>query len=76
MADMFGVTPAFQGEEEALPRSRSTSRSISPRSAGHTPREFSSIGKFLQDDGKPEGASHGTASSSNHAVLNAFSRCI
>lgn len=47
--DMFGVTPAFQGEEEDLPRSRSSSLTlasmseVSPRYASHSGPLFLSI---------------------------------
>lgn len=48
--DMFGVTPAFQGEEEDLPRSRSSSLTlasmseVSPRNPFKNPREFTILG--------------------------------
>jgi hypothetical protein len=47
---MFDVTPAFQGEEEDLPRSRSASLTlssmveISPRDPFKNPREFTILG--------------------------------
>lgn len=59
---MFGVTPAFQGEEEDLPRSRSASLNssrteISPRRLKNTIRDFTIVGDqaIIREEEKPEG---------------------